>query len=797
MDEGMDSRRGPPHVGGSHWTDIIDQPGSSSGNSSRVIRMDEAGESSSGGQGLYRQDCGKGPESSRPPNHKPAAQVSSKLVATRSSGARRMQRAQQVSMQGPWHVLQSHPGGLNGPALEYIGMDGEANLAMGLNTQQLVSDEAAQPSGQGQADNEYNLFWGRGGHNTPDGLAGRGPVPGSSATEYFPSRRGHVTEHIGAWNGMSGVPPLGSRQAQAGADVAYPRVSIGSIGIEERQGGDVGGSMSFNSLNSFYRDHQDFLNEGRSGFNEKRADDSSGSVTYNSLYVDHPNYMDETNLQASSSNYAHSAQVEAFWAAASRHHASLDTHAACRSNVFPISTERHSLRSNLPGKTSENGASSSGNASSTSRSSACKRKSCTPVAAGSSSSQSDSLHRGRFRESYSRGAVEGSSMSRCNAGIAGCTSASDVGASTSSSAEATCRGLGFAPLVATGTEDPRTSHFGSETELLLEARRDSRAGKNAVSSSSTSGNPHGFTRGGPVGVVLMEAGAVQPPPPFSRTVRRAVPGLSPETWGSSRTPLTDSSMDGDNSISTTNLLVDQMLSSSPPLCNGSPSVIGGRGGPPASLRRSESMLSSSGLGEPPTLRYMGNNNTRNLSNRAASASQLRAAVAAERRLRNQAINYHSLQSMSLTAPLPSNPVVPMMQTTANSAVPSSPCPLRPPPHPPIPRSRLQGSTTHMSILSPSSSGAAPSRLAHAPPFNPSVLAPSIDSLPSAATLLQRSMLPRPSASGVRDRGLSSVAESLLGMPFRGLHMSAGDGAHQPRLVAEGLAEVGHLDCAFL
>ncbi|CAK9215215.1 unnamed protein product [Sphagnum troendelagicum] len=625
----MDSRRGPPHVGGSHWlsTDIIYQPGSSSGNSSRVIRMDEAGESSSGGRGFYRQDCGKGPESSRPPIHKPAAQFSSKLVATRSSGARRMQRAQQGSLQGPWNVLQSYPGGLNDPALECTGMD----------------------------------------------------VPGSSATEYFPSRRGHVTEHIGAWNGMSGVPPLGSRQAQAGADVAYPRVSIGSIGIEERQGGDVGGSMSFNSLNSFYRDHQDFLNEGRSGFNEKRADDSSGSVTYNSLYVDHPNYMDEGNLQASSSNYAHSAQVEAFWAAASKHHASLDTHVACRSNVFPISTERHSLRSNLPGKTSESGASSSGNASSTSRSSACKRKSCTPVAAGSSSSQS----------------------------IAGCTSASDVGASTSSSAEATCRGLGFVPLVGTGTEDPRTSHFGSETELLLEARRDSRAGKNAVSSSSTSGNPHGFTQVGPVGVVLMEAGAVQPPAPFARTVRRAVPGLSPETWGSSRTPLIDSAMDADNSISTTNLLVDQMLSSSPPLCHGSPSVIGGRGGPPASLRRT----------------------------------------------------------------------------------PSSPCPLRPPPHPPIPRSRLQGSTTHMSIFSPSSSGAAPSRLAHAPPFNPSVLAPSIDSLPSAATLLQRSMLPRPSASGVRDRGLSSVAESLLGMPFRGLHMSAGEGAHQPRLAAEGLAEI--------
>jgi len=84
----------------------------------------------------------------------------------------------------------------------------------------------------------------------------------------------------------------------------------------------------------------------------------------------------------------------------------LDTHAACRSNVFPISTERHSLRSNLPGKTSENGASSSDNASSTSRSSACKRKSCTPVPAGSSSSQSDSLHRGRYREATVEGQLK-------------------------------------------------------------------------------------------------------------------------------------------------------------------------------------------------------------------------------------------------------------------------------------------------------------------------------------------------------------------------------------------------------
>lgn len=35
----------------------------------------------------------------------------------------------------------------------------------------------------------------------------------------------------------------------------------------------------------------------------------------------------------------------------------------------------------------------------------------------------------------------------------------------------------------------------------------------------------------------------------------------------------------------------------------------------------------------------------------------------------------------------------------------------------------------------------------------------------------------------------SAAESLLGMPFRGLQMPTGDGGSQPRLVAEGLAEI--------
>ena len=54
----MDSRRGPPLMGGNRWSsaDMNYQPGSSSGGSgsnslNRMIRLEEAGESSSGGEG--------------------------------------------------------------------------------------------------------------------------------------------------------------------------------------------------------------------------------------------------------------------------------------------------------------------------------------------------------------------------------------------------------------------------------------------------------------------------------------------------------------------------------------------------------------------------------------------------------------------------------------------------------------------------------------------------------------------------------------------------------------------------
>ncbi|CAK9191731.1 unnamed protein product [Sphagnum troendelagicum] len=585
--------------------------------------MDETGESSAGGQGVYTQNYGKGPDSR----------------------------------------------GLSGPVLESTGMDGEANMAMGLSTQ-LVSNEVVMRSGQEQPDSECDLFQEMGGRSSLDFLVGRGSVPGNSVKEYiFPSRAGHAAENVGAWSGMHGVPPFGSRQAQAGVGAAYPGGNIGSTGIDERQVDNIVGSTSSTSLNFVFRDCQNPHNGGRT----------------------------------------------------------------CRSNGGENATDRHSVRSNNLQSTPEIGTYGFGTPGNSTRSSACKRKSCAPVVACSSSYQSGSLRRGGLQESYDGRAVGVSGMSRCSTAIAGCTSGSGVGASTSSSAEATFMGLGVRPSVVAGTLEDLQSpivNFGRETESLPETLRDGRAGKSVIGSS-----------------------------------------------------IIDSSMDADDTISTTNLLVNQVLSSTAPHHNCSPSLVGGRTGAPAAPRRSETTSSSTGARERPTLRY---SSARNLANRASS-SQLGAAVAAETSVHNQGINYHSLEPMSLAAPLPSNSVFPVMQT--NPAAPSSSSTLRPPSHPPSLRSRLQGSTAHTLLPSMSTPGATSSRLST--PFHPSLLAPSVDSLPSAASLLQGSMLSRLSAPGVRERSFSSVAESLLGMPLRGLHLSAGDGAHQPRLVAEGLAEVSH------
>ena len=389
----------------------------------------------------------------------------------------------------------------------------------------------------------------------------------------------------------------------------------------------------------------------------------------------------------------------------------------------------------------------------------------------------------------------GSGLSRRTSGIGGCTSGSDIVASTSSPTDAGFMGRCAEPSVAASNlEEPpsRRSSFGREPfDLSPESLRDGRSGKSVVGGSSTGVSSQRTSRNGGVGVVLSDPGAAQPSPTFARTVRRAVPSL--DNWGSRRASLTDSSMDADEGISSSSLLVDQMLSASQPRRSGSPLLGGGRSGPSGSPRRSDPSFSASTIGERFTNRYFGNS-TRSLATSASSASQLGAAVATESRLRSRGINHNNFESMSLTAPPPTEPVSLTMQTAVNPALPSTPSPSRPPPHPPVLRGRLQGSSVHTFLPSPSgTSGPAPSRLPPSPPpLNPLSFAPSTDSLPSPSSLFQGSLLPRASPAVVRERGFTSAAESLLGMPFRGLQMSAGDGGHQPRLVAEGLAEVGVL-----
>lgn len=183
-------------------------------------------------------------------------------------------------------------------------------------------------------------------------------------------------------------------------------------------------------------------------------------------------------------------------------------------------------------------------------------------------------------------------------------------------------------------------------------------------------------------------------------------------------------------------------------------------------------------------RYLGNNAVASVSS-ANHQRSLRGSI-------NH--HHHHMESASMPSHIspPQSPPLPLtLQSSVRTS--SSPSPSRPPPHPPV----LRRSSINNSLLPPPSpsSGPAPSRLPPSPPspLNPLLFSPSIHSLPSPTALFRGSLLPASSstATGAHDRGFASAAESLLGMPFRGLHMSAGsDGGTQPRIVAEGLAEVG-------
>lgn len=766
-------------MGGNRWASSGDiyHLGSSSGdggtnNINPRIRFEESGESSTGLR-VGHQETGKGPESSRPPVRK-ISQVSPKLVVARSSGGRRVQRPHQGSNQGQWNVLQ---GFVEEAGSESMGIEGDGNLGMGLSTHLGLSEEIiVHPAHVHSLSNSD--FLGRTGRprtNTLDFLSGRNAV---QATDYFGgSTAGPEGENI---NVRSGLPP---RQCQENTGGAF---SGGRIDLEERPL-DGGGNMAFSSL---FMDHQDLPDGGRSALDERRSEVAAGSMMSNSLFIDPQDYRDDAQVQGNSNNIFMGAAAETFLPSGTR-----------SQGPFDESPERHPLFSTSGGASPES-SSSSGNqghvGSSSSRSSACKRKSCTPVVPGNTSSRNGSPHRTGYRDTYSGRSGSGSNgLSRRTAattGIGGSTSTPEALGSSSSPSEAVFLGR-YAEPPAMALEEPisRRTNFGREpAELSPDSLREGRYGKSVAGSSSSGvANSQRTTRAGANGVVLSNSGANHSPP-FPRTVRRTMPSSHDNL--PRRTSVPDTYMDADVGLSNSSLL-EQMVSSNPTRRSESPLLPGERVGASVSPRRNEAAFGSS---EDRVMhRYLGNS-ARGLPNSGSSPSQLGGAAALESRLRSRVLSQHSEHMSSLSSPPPSQPVSLTMQASLPPAVPSTPSPSRPPPHPPSLRGRLQGSSLQSLLPPPSPSGPAPSRLPPSPPsrfppsassLNPLSFAPSIDSLPSPATLFRGSLLHGSSPAGLRDRGFVSAAESLLGMPFRGLQMSPGNGGSQPRLVAEGLAEV--------
>ena len=781
----MDPRRGPPLMGGNRWASGgLYHLGSSSGdganNINTRIRFEESGESSAGLR-IGHQESGKGPESSRPPVRKPS-QLSPKLVAARSSGARRVQRQHQGPTQGQWNVLHGFVDGLNEAGSESMGIESDGNLGMGLSTHLGLSEEIiVHPAHVHSLSNsEFLGRNGRPGTNTLDFLSGRSSMQTNSVTDFFGgSTTGHEAENINVRIGTSGLPPIGNRQVQANTGVAF---SGGRNGSEERPV-DGTGNMVFSSL---FMDRQDVPDGGRNAMNERRGD---GSMMSDSLFMDRQDYRDDAHVQRSN-NFMGATEV--FLPSGSRIHGPFDESPGCGTESRHYSADRQSSFSVGGGTSLESPSGNHGHVGSSSRSSACKRKSCTSVAPGSMSSRNGSPHRTGYRDTYSGRSGGSNAMSRRTTGIGGSSSSPEALGASSSPSDAVFLGrYAEPPAMASGLEDPlprRINFVREPAESSPDSLREGRYGKSVAGSSSAIPNSQRTTRAGTNGVVLNNSGANHSPP-FPRTVRRAMPSHDNLPR---RSPVPDSFMDDDDLVLSSSSLLEQMLSTNPR--SDGPLLAGGRVGASGSPRRSDATFGTSSSGDRAMHRFLGNS-TRGLSN---GASQLGGAGGLESRLRSRVLSHHS-ELMSQSSPPPAPPPVSLtMQTALHPAAPSTPSPSRPPPHPPSLRGRLQGSTLQSLLPPPAPSGPVPSRLPPSPPsrlppnpssINPLSFAPSIDSLPSPATLFRGSLLHGSSPSGLRDRGFVSAAESLLGMPLRGLQMSTGDGGSQPRLVAEGLAEV--------
>jgi hypothetical protein len=770
----MDPRRGPPLMGGSRWVpgDMY-HLGSSSGdggsnNMSTRLRFEDSGESSTGLR-MGHQETGKGPESSRPPVRKPS-QPSPKLVAARSSGSRRVHRPNQGSVPGQWNALHGFMDGLDEGGSEAMGMEGDAHLGMGLSTNLGLSEEIiVHPAHvQSLSNSDFLGRSGRPGTNTLDFLSGRSSMQAGNVTDYFGGRTA-VGEDVNARIGLSGLPPIGNRHAQANGGGVF---SGGRNDLDERPL-DGGGNMAFNSLSM---DRPDLAEGARNAMDERRGEMGAGSMMSNSLFMDRDDYRDDAQVQGSSNNFM--GTTEAFLPSGSRGHGMFDESVGCGIDGRHYSAERHSLFGMTGGASLDNSSGSHGHVGSSSRGTACKRKSCTPVAPGNMSCRNGSPHRTGYRDSYHGRSGGSNGLSRRTTGLGGSTSAPEALGSSSSPSDAVFLGrYAEPPPMGSGLEEPlpRRINFGREpADSPPGSLREGRYGKSVAGSSSATANSQRTTRSGTTGLESNNSGANHSPP-FPRTVRRAMPSHDNLPR---RASVPDSSMDADLGFSSSSLL-EQMPTANQIRRSDSPLLAGGRVG--GSPRHSEAGFGSSSAGDRAMHRYL-ENSTRSLLNGGSSTS------GSDSRLRSRVLSRHSEQ-MSHSSPPPSQPMSLTMQTALHSASPSTPSPSRPPPHPPSLRGRLQGSSLHSLLPPPSPSGPAPSRLPPSPPLNPLSFAPSIDSLPSPATLFRGSLLHGSSPGGLRERGFMSAAESLLGMPFRGLQMPTGDGGSQPRLVAEGLAEV--------
>lgn len=764
--------RGPPLMGGNRWVpgDMYHM-GSSSGdggsmnNMNTRLRFEDSGESSTGLR-IGLQETGKGPESSRPPVRKPS-QPSPKLVAARSSGGRRVQRPHQGPIPGQWNALHGFVDGLNEAGSESMGIDGDGQFGMGLSTHLGLSEEIiVHPAHvQSLSNSEFLGRSGRPATNTLDFLSGRSAMQ----TDYFGGRaEGFGGENVNVRIGLSGLPPIGNRQVQANAGGGFPG---GRNGLEERPL-DSGGNMAFNSV---FIDRQEVA---RNAMDERRGEHGAGNMMSNSLFMDRSDYRDDAQGQGGS-HHNFMGATETFLPSMSQ--GMYDDTVGCGMDGRNYSAERHSLFGMTGSHTSLDTSSGTHGhvGSSSSRSAACKRKSCAPVATGNMSSRNGSPHRTGYRDSYSgrSGGSHGLSR-RTTTAMGGSHSAPEAIASSSSpSGDSVFLGRYAEPL--NGLEEPlsRRINFGREpAESSSDSLREGgRYGKSVAGSSSAVPNSQRTTRNG----LIPNSSGANHSPPYPRTVRRAVPSHDNLPR---RASVPDSSMDADLGLSSSSLL-EQMLSGNQLRRSDSPLLAGGRVGASGSPRRgSEAAFGSSSAGDRVMHRYLGSN-TRSLLNGGSSASPLGGSIAAESRLRSRVLSEQMLQS----SPPPSQPMSLIMQNALHAASSSStPSPSRPPPHPPSLRGRLQNSSLHSLLPPPSPSGPALSRFPPSPPLNPLSFAPSIDSLPSPASLFRGSLLHGSSPAGLRDRGF---AESLLGMPFRGLQMSTGDGGSQPRLVAEGLAEV--------